>query len=280
MYTSANSAYPRAALPFSQALGSVASNDMKQPAQAFLGNLGIKLRSAIPRGHLRLFFSMLQGRSFAPKHIIDVGANHGKWTRVALKYFPDAYYTLIEPQDHLRAHVADLLARHSRIRWVGAGASDTSGSLPFTMFSRDDRSSFTPTLERAKANDMRQVEIPVTTLNEIVRTGDAPIPDMVKIDAEGFDLRVLAGASELIGKTDIFLLEAAICGDLMTRTTGSGKVFENSLEKVIETMAHAGYRILDITDLNRSPKHKALWLCEVAFLRNGSRILDGIHSFD
>ena len=68
----------------------------------------------MPRGHLKLFFSMLQGRSFAPKHIMDVGANHGKWTRVALKYFPDAYYTLIEPQDHLRAHVADLLTRNSR----------------------------------------------------------------------------------------------------------------------------------------------------------------------
>jgi hypothetical protein len=66
----------------------------------------------------------------------------------------------------------------------------------------------------------------------------------------------------------------------MTRTTGSGKIFENTLEKVIQTMAHAGYRILDITELNRSPKHGALWLCEVAFLRNASRLFDGIDSFD
>ena len=227
----------------------------------------------------------MQGRGFAPKHIMDVGANHGKWTRIALTYFPDAYYTdayytPIEPQDQLRAHVADLLTRYSRIRWVGVGASDTSGTLPFTMFSRDDRSSFTPTPEAAKANGMRQVEVPVTTLNEVARTGNAPCPDIVKIHAEGFDLRVVAGASELVGKTDIFLLEAAICGDLMTRTTGSGKVFENSLGKVIETMARAGYRILDITELNRSPKHGALWLCEVAFLRNASRLLDGVDLFD
>ena len=253
---------------------------MKPPVQAFLGNLGIKLRSVMPRGHLKLFFSMLQGRGFAPKHIMDVGANHGKWTRTALKYFPDAYYPLIEPQDHLRTHVSDLLTRNSRIRWVGAGASDTSGALPFTMFYRDDRSSFTPTPEAAKANGMRQIEVPVTTLNEVVRTGKAPSPDIVKIDAEGFDLKVLAGASELVGKTEIFLLEAAICGELMTRTTGSGKIFENTLEKVIQTMAHAGYRILDITELNRSPKHGALWLCEVAFLRNASRLFDGIDSFD
>ena len=35
----------------------------------------------------------------------------------------------------------------------------------------------------------------------------AGLPEMVKIDAEGFDLKVLAGASDLLGKTDIFLVE-------------------------------------------------------------------------
>jgi len=87
---------------------------------------------------------------------------------------------------------------------------------------------------------------------------------MVKIDAEGLDLRVLAGASEFIGKTDIFLLEAAICPQNL----------ENTLGNVIQTMAQADYRIIDITERNRSPKCGALWLCEVAFLRNGSRLLD------
>ena len=163
--------------------------------------------------NLDLFFSILKERGFAPKHIVDVGANHGNWTRTALKYFPDAYYTLVEPQDHLRTYVQDLLGRDGKIRWIGAGAGDKPGTLPFTISYRDDSSSFTPTPEAAKAAGMRQIEVPVTTLNEIVRTSDAPFPDMVKIDAEGFDLRVLAGASELVGKTDIFLLEATICAE-------------------------------------------------------------------
>jgi hypothetical protein len=37
-------------------------------------------------------------------------------------------------------------------------------------------------------------------------------------------------------------------------------------------LADAGYWLLDITDLNRSPKHGVHWLCELAFLRNGSRL--------
>jgi len=213
---------------------------------------------------------MLKGRGFAPKHIVDVGANKGNWTRAALKYFPDAYYTLVEPQDHLRACIQDLLGRNGRIRWIGAGASDKAGTLPFTISYRSDAGSFAPTPEAAKAAGLRQIEVPVTTLNEIIRTSDAPFPDMVKIDAEGFDLKVLAGATKLIGKTDLFLLEATICKQQR----------ENTLRNVIEAMARAGYSIIDVTDLNRSPKYGVLWLCEAAFLRNGSRVMDGVDLFE
>ena len=48
---------------------------------------------------LSLFLSFLKNQQFNPRHIIDVGANHGKWTRTALRFFPNARYTLVEPQD-------------------------------------------------------------------------------------------------------------------------------------------------------------------------------------
>jgi FkbM family methyltransferase len=249
---------------------SLKERGMKQLLQALLGALGFRLIRRVPPYGSDVFFSILKERGFAPKHIVDVGANHGHWTRAALKYFPDAYYTLIEPQDHLRTHVQDLLARDGRIRWIGVGLSDKPGTLAFTISHRDDSSSFVPTPEAAKAAGMRQIEVPVTTLNEIVRTSDAPCPDMVKIDAEGFDLKVLAGASELVGRTDIFLLEATICAPNL----------ENTLGNVIQTMAQADYRILDVTDINRSPKYRVLWLCEVAFLRNACHLFDGVDSYE
>ena len=117
---------------------------------------------------------------------------------------------------------------------------------------------------------MRQIEVPVVTLNEIVQTSSAPFPEMVKIDAEGFDLKVIAGASELIGRTDIFFLETTICA----------QGFDNTLANAIATMSQAGYRVIDITDLNRSPKDGVLWLCEVAFLRNESPLLANINSYE
>src|SRR5580704_5807632 len=107
--------------------------------------------SVPPACTLEPFFSLLKRNGFNPKHIIDVGANKGTWTRRALSFFPDANYTLVEPQDHLRGHIQDMLDRGSKITWINAGVADQSGALPFTISSRDDSSTFAPTLVDAAA---------------------------------------------------------------------------------------------------------------------------------
>ena len=220
-------------------------------------------------GPLGLFFSMVRARGFSPKHIIDVGANKGNWTRLAIHFFPDAEYTLVEPQDFLKTYIQDLIDSGYKIRWINAGAADAPGNLRFTLSGRDDSSTFALTEEQARSLGLQQVLVEVRTLNEIVRTEDLRIPDIVKIDAEGLDLQVLAGASELLGRTEIILVEALIAG---------GR--ENTLFNVIQRMNEVGYHVLDITDLNRSPKYGVLWLCELAFLKNNSKLLDSVTSYD
>ena len=100
---------------------------------------------------LDCFFGALKNLHFRPKHIVDVGANNGSWTRKAILYFPDSHYTLVEPQDHLKVHIQDLLNRDNKISWINAGVADKSGVLPFTISYRDDSSRFTPTLVDAEA---------------------------------------------------------------------------------------------------------------------------------
>jgi FkbM family methyltransferase len=214
-------------------------------------------------------FSPLKQSGFSPRNIFDVGANHGNFTRAAVEFFPEARYTLIEPQDYLKKHIQDLLDRGYKIRWINAGAGDKSGAMPMSVSYRDDSTTFVITDRHGQATGSEQTMVPVKTLNEIVSSSDAPAPEMVKIDAEGFDLRVLAGASNLLGKTDVFLVEAVVCGN-----------FENSVAEVLKFMAGAGYRLIDITDLNRSPKHGVLWLCELAFLREGSGLLEGAKTYE
>ena len=117
------------------------------------------------------------------------------------------------------------------------------GQLAFTLANREDSSTFDLTEEEAKRAGFRQVLVEVETLNEIVRSSGLP-PDLVKIDAEGLDLRVLAGASELFAHTEIFLVEVNI--------RDAHK--ENTPETVIKFMNEKEFRLIEITDINRSPK--------------------------
>jgi FkbM family methyltransferase len=242
---------------------------IKKIVQASLDRFGLRvIRTDSPFQQidgLVPFFAAIKGLGFAPSHIIDIGANRGSWTRQAVRFFPNSHYTLIEPQDHLKRYVQDLVKRGHSIQWINAGVSDKAGTLAFTVSSRDDSSSFVPTQEEARRDGLTQVSVAVKTLNEIVAASNMGVPDMVKIDAEGFDLKVLSGASDLFGKTEIFLAEAIIFG----------RKDENTLSAVLDKMASAGYLMIDITAINRSPKTGLLWLCEVAFIRDHSPLLKG-----
>jgi FkbM family methyltransferase len=219
---------------------------------------------------LRPLFSLLKQGGFAPRCVVDVGANKGIWTRQAMKYFPDARYIMVEPQEWLKENSSDLFRASEKITWINAGVADKSGTMVLHVSRRDDSSSLAPHWGRAENEPDLDVSVEVTTLNDIVASYCSTTPDMVKIDAEGFDLKVLAGASNLLGRTDIFLVEA-----LIFPTT-----HENTLSEVLRTMTNAGYRSVEVTDINRSPKYGIAWLCEIAFLRNGCQWLDGVKSYE
>jgi FkbM family methyltransferase len=137
---------------------------------------------------LNHFFPLLRRLGFAPRHVVDVGANRGTWTRAAFRYFPNAVYTLVEPQDHLRSYSQDLIAQGCKLKWINAGCGDFSGTLPLFVSYRDDASTFVDWHE-----GWPRITVPIMTLNEVVAFSGAGLPEMVKIDAEGFDLKVLAG---------------------------------------------------------------------------------------
>src|SRR4051794_33082463 len=159
---------------------------------------------------LHLFFTNLKSFGFNPVHIVDIGANHGVWTRVSLKHFPNAYYTLLEPQYWLKSSIEDLLTTNKKINFYGVGAGAAAGSFKFTIHDRDDSCSFKYTEEEAHQRGFKQIDLKVMTLNELLANNKLSAPDIIKTDAEGWDIEVLKGASDFFGKTEIFMVEASI----------------------------------------------------------------------
>ena len=146
------------------------------------------------------FYATLKKMGFTPNHIVDIGANHGTWTREALRHFPNAYYTLLEPQNWLKQYFQDILDTNSKVQFYPVGAGEKEGSFQFTIVDRDDSCSFRYSQEEAKAAGFKQIEIPVVTLNGLLANSEWPVPDIIKIDAEGLDIEVLKGASDFFWK--------------------------------------------------------------------------------
>lgn len=242
--------------------------------------IGAKLRKyariADPKGEprksfhtpqLMYFVEILKAANFSPKHIVDIGANHGNWTREVRAHFPDAQYTLFEPQPNLRKAMADLLVEGSRVQLNTMGIGKESGEMLFTLHERDDSCSFAWTPEMAADKGYQQIKIPVTTLDKHVEANHLPWPDLVKVDAEGWDLEVLEGAPNVLKNATVVMIEAAV----------GNPTFNNTILRICSAMDSAGYRLMDFTDLNRPWSNRVLWLVEMAYVKKGSA-LDGYSS--
>jgi len=207
------------------------------------------------------FLIMLNNIDFKVNHIVDVGANLGQWTRIALKYYPNSFYSLFEPQANLKNRMSDLLV-NPKVSLYTAGAGSKNDTLKLTLVDRHDSCTFKYTEEEAKSMGFEQIDVPVYSLSKFFSGKKLPVPELIKIDAEGFDMEVLKGCVDFFGKTEIFFVEASI----------SNPNINNTLKMVIDFMNSKGYRMLDITDLNRPWPNGALWLVEAVFVIRGGFI--------
>ena len=214
-------------------------------------------------------FKQLAGKGFSPTHIIDVGAHMGEWSRDAHKMFPNSAFTLIEPQIEMKPYLDQFCADAKNAKWILAGAGPAKGELLFTIASRSDSSSFTYSQADAAEQGLEQRLVPVVTLNLICEQSTLPIPEIVKIDAEGFDLNVMAGAQKLLGVTELFFVEVPLF-DFWP---------DQSFHNITGFMREQGYEPYDVTDLNRRPSDGALAMMELAFAKKTGVLRDDNHGW-
>ena len=133
--------------------------------------------------------------------IFDVGANVGQTARRFREVFPDATVYCFEPVqktfDILTANVGGLGCRCFRM----AMGSHTERRTMYVVHN----SLISSLIEPPEYAGTEQVD--VTTLDDWTATQGIESIDVLKIDAEGHDLEVLAGASRLLAQRRIrFLL--------------------------------------------------------------------------
>ena len=148
-------------------------------------------------------FQTLAAASGPRRVAIDVGANMGDWTRWMASYFDEVI--ALEPDWRARGNMRQLgIPANALLLPVAAGAA--AGQADFYL--RDDhRQSSLQAEHPIGGGDQRDVstveveKVGVVTLTQVAEWAELLWPghkvDMVKIDAEGFEHEVLAGAASI-----------------------------------------------------------------------------------
>jgi FkbM family methyltransferase len=168
-------------------------------------------------------------------------------------------FTLIEPQIEMKPYLDKLCSDVKAARWLLAGAGAAKGVLPFTSLPGNlDGSGFRYTEEYANDRGLKRQPVTVITLDSVCEESQRPIPEIVKIDAEGFDLEVMKGCQRMIGVTELFFLEVPLLDFWFP---------DQSFHTMVEFMRERGYEPYDITEVGRRPYDGALGFLEMAFAK-------------
>src|SRR5690606_3176478 len=103
-----------------------------------------------PIGKVGEFLEDIRARGFFPKGIIDVGANAGDWSRLALSIFPEAPLIMIEPQKEMESCLRRFSNARVNCHYVKAGAGREVGEEVQTIWPDFAGSSFLPEADEKK----------------------------------------------------------------------------------------------------------------------------------
>jgi FkbM family methyltransferase len=143
----------------------------------------------------------------APSLVVDVGANCGHFGALVRDRFPAARILAVEPNPSLR----DIILRNcppAIVHTVGAGAREDT--LEFQLTAGSQQSTFVQDQENYlhDATVVRRVRVPVRPLDDIVAEVEPTGPVVVKVDVQGFEPEVVAGAQRTLRNCSALYIEA------------------------------------------------------------------------
>lgn len=127
--------------------------------------------------------------------IWDVGANQGIYTAKfveATRGKDGAAVFAFEPSPRSQAVLNEKFGDDPLVTLCQMALSDSSGTSYFQLGDSEDGVTDSMTI------DATGIEVRVATVDEMVSSGAAQAPDLMKIDVEGFEYDVLRGMSGLI----------------------------------------------------------------------------------
>jgi FkbM family methyltransferase len=206
-------------------------------------------------------FANMRRNGFEPRVALDIGAYVGRWTQMVRGVWPACRVCMFEPQAE-RQEGLRLLARQLPGVELKATALGEHPDTSVTFYALPGGgSSTTPS---KNMGDVRPTVLPSTTLTAAVAGTDFANPDLVKIDVQGAELRVMRGGMDVIAGAEVVVLEVSTVEEY-----DGGPLFA----EIVRFMADQKFRVYDICTIWRNNRTMSMNEVDVIFVRAGSKIL-------
>jgi FkbM family methyltransferase len=148
-----------------------------------------------------------------PKYLCDIGANAGNWTYVLSQMNPALEHVVFfEPQSQYQEKLQSLsLPRVTKVVYpCGLGEREEKllikgGTASASFLDSEQQNKYFPNSISQKQQEQEEVEIRI--LDAIYASDNLPIPDVIKLDVQGFELEVLKGSINLLKKSKYLVIE-------------------------------------------------------------------------
>jgi FkbM family methyltransferase len=170
---------------------------------------------SLENGHLdSLELLLLARQAGKPISLIyDVGGHIGKWTILARSVFPEAAIHIFEPLPAHQREIEKNLDGVSRtfLHPYALGLKDTQETIHIGTFS-DTSSMLEPTVQLETLYGQKKVSelvVNIHTLDKLIENKELEIPDIIKLDVQGYELEVLKGGMGIMSRVKFILLEVS-----------------------------------------------------------------------
>ena len=196
-------------------------------------------------------------RGFLPMAIVDVGAFEGRWSKMAKQIWPSAQLFMIEPNVEKKTLLLEIAKDLNARFFCELLGAENDREVEFHLME-----SGSSVMEERSAVP-RKVEIHrLKRLDSIL--SDIPSPALLKIDAQGYELEILKGCSEIMSAFGAVLLEIAII------EINKGAPL---LHEVVAFMKDRGFIAYDILEIHRRPLDGALNQVDIIFITEQSPLI-------
>ena len=212
-------------------------------------DIAVYIRDRVPKARIETVF--------------DVGANVGWATLQFLKAFPGCEVWSFEPVGSLNDDLKENLARFSlyspfpRTHCVKVALGDREESAEITS-----QPGVTVNRIGENPNAWPTENVQVQTGDEFCRQSDIKHIDFLKVDAEGYDLKILHGFKDLIASADIDFIQ-------VEASLHSGNLDHTELCAFSDFLIPRGYSLFRFTN-QASGKVPILSRSDVVFIRDGA----------